>query len=45
MLDLRLLIKSGKVKAALHPPSAFDTPNRTIAEFKVFYGLLRQRLW
>ncbi len=28
----------------LHPPSAFDTPNRIITEFKVFDGLLRQRL-
>jgi hypothetical protein len=31
-------------KVVLHPPSAFDTPNRIIAEFKVFSGLLRQRL-
>jgi len=32
------------LKIALHLPSAFDTPNRTIANFKVFAGLLRQRL-
>ena len=30
---------------ALHPASAFDTPNHIIADFKVFFGLLRQRLW
>jgi hypothetical protein len=30
--------------SALHPPSAFDTPNHIIVDFKVFSGLLRQRL-
>jgi hypothetical protein len=31
-------------KVALHPPSAFDTPGHIIADFRVSYGLLRQRL-
>jgi hypothetical protein len=35
---------SYQLSVALHPPSAFDTPNRIIADFKVFTGLLRQRL-
>ena len=42
MLNLRLLIKSGKVKGALHPPSAFNTPNRINADFQVFTGRLRR---
>jgi hypothetical protein len=31
-------------KVALHPPSTFDTSSHIIADFKVSYGLLRQRL-
>jgi len=44
MLFWVIVDKKWESKDALHPPSAFDTPNRIIANFRIFSGLLRQRL-
>lgn len=44
MLLWAIVDKKRESNGVLHPPSAFDTPNHTIANFRIFSGLLRQRL-
>jgi len=44
LYDLAYQITEFYLTILFHPPSAFDTPNRITADFKVFSGLLRQRL-